>query len=75
VALSVGPFAEELRLGNFADWLARLQEQSVKLVYVDRPLARRRLLLDNLGRREADQRKDYLEVIRPKMARRGEQQT
>lgn len=70
LALRAGPFDESLTLGDFADWLARLQDLPTRLVYLDEPLARRRHHQNNLGKRHLDQRQDYLEVVRRRLARR-----
>lgn len=68
-ALRAGPFDEGLRVGDFADWLARLQELPTAFLYADGLVARRRLHETNLGRRSAEHRNDYLEVVRRRLAR------
>jgi glycosyltransferase involved in cell wall biosynthesis len=70
LALRAGLFDESLRLGDFAEWLARLKDLGASFLYVDAPLARRRHHQENLGRRESDRRSDYLEVVRRRMAAR-----
>lgn len=69
LALSVGPFEPSLLIGDFADWLSRLKDKGVGFDYSAGPVARRRHHADNLGRRMANNRKDYLEVIRRKLQR------
>lgn len=70
LARRVGGFDESLTLGDFADWLSRLQDLPTRFVYVQEPLARRRHHETNLGRQKKDHRKDYLEVVRRKLARK-----
>lgn len=74
-ALRAGPFDESLKIGDFADWLARLQELPTEFLYVDSLVARRRLHETNLGRRSAEHRKDYLEVVRRRLARQRASQS
>ncbi len=69
LAMRVGPFDESLKIGDFADWLARLQELPADFLYAEALVARRRLHETNLGRRSAEHRKDYLEVVRRRLAR------
>jgi len=70
LARRAGPFDESLTLGDFADWIARIQELPARLLYLEQPLARRRYHQNNLGKREVGQRQDYLEVVRRRLARR-----
>ncbi len=69
LALSVAPFEPALLLGDFADWLSRMRAAGVEFDYSAGPVSRRRHHANNLGRRMADNRKDYLEVIRRKLRR------
>lgn len=73
LALQAGTFDESLALGDYADWLVRLQALGLSMVYLDKPLARRRLHENNLGSRQKNRRKDYLEVVRRKLQREREQ--
>ena len=69
LALSAGALEESLLIGDFADWLSRLKAKGVEFDYSAGPVVRRRHHADNLGRRMADSRKDYLKVIRRKLQR------
>ena len=69
LALSVGPFETSLRIGDFADWLSRLKDLGVEFDYSAGPVVRRRNHADNLGKRMAANRSDYLQVIRRKLQR------
>lgn len=69
LALSVGPFEPSLQIGDFADWLSRLKDRGVRFDYSAGPVARRRNHADNLGKRMAGNRNDYLQVIRRKLQR------
>ena len=69
LAHSVGPLEATLMIGDFADWLARLQAAGAEFDYSAGPVSRRRHHDNNLGRRMVQNRKDYLEVIRRKLAR------
>ena len=69
LARSVGPLETTLMVGDFADWLSRLQAVGAKFDYTAGPVVRRRHHENNLGRRMVQNRKDYLEVIRRKLAR------
>lgn len=69
LALSVGSFEPSLRIGDFADWLSRLKSSGVEFDYSAGPVARRRHHANNLGKRMAANRSDYLQVIRRKLQR------
>lgn len=68
--LEVGLFDEELRLGDFAEWLSRAQEAGLALLRPPIQGALRRIHASNTGRRLQDRRTDYLEVVRRRLARK-----
>lgn len=70
----IGLFDTSLKVAEFAEWLSRAQDIGVRLEVVDAPVARRRIHSDNIGIRERDNRRDYLEVARRRLARRRAQE-
>jgi glycosyltransferase involved in cell wall biosynthesis len=66
----VGPFATDLRVGVTVDWLARAQEAGLKGHVLPEVVLERRLHLQNNGVREADQRSQYLHVLKASLDRR-----
>lgn len=66
----VGGFREDLRAGEFIDWLARAEEQGVQQRTLPDVLYRRRLHDDNLGRREQHAGLDYLRLLKNALDRR-----
>ena len=65
-----GPFSPAFRLGEFLDWYARACDAGLKSIMLDDILLRRRIHLDNMGRRERDKRADYLRVFKASLDRR-----
>ena len=66
----VGSFAPDLRLGEFIDWHGRAVDLGLRFVTLTDVLVRRRIHLNNTGRREQANRADYLQGARAALARR-----
>lgn len=66
----VGPLSKDLRVGAFMDWFLRAKETGERILTHDRVVLFRRLHDDNLGLRERDARRDYLEVVKARLRRR-----
>lgn len=66
----VGPFREDIRVGEFLDWWARAQESGVRCSTVPRTTLRRRIHATNTGITETDSRVDYTRVLRAALERR-----
>lgn len=66
----VGEFDEELKMAEFSEWLTRAKELEVPFLTPPIKAARRRIHGDNIGLREKDDRRAYLEVARRHLARR-----
>lgn len=66
----VGPFAENLVVGEWADWYARAEELGLPSIVVPAIVVRRRLHLNNHGLRSAPHRADYLRVVKGALDRR-----
>lgn len=71
--LAVGEFDATLKVAEFAEWLSRAQDLGYAFDIVPQPVARRRIHDTNLGIRARDDRRDYLEVARRRLARRRKQ--
>jgi glycosyltransferase involved in cell wall biosynthesis len=67
--LRVGPFREDLRAGDFIDWMARARELGLRLAVLDAVCLRRRLHERNAGRCSAI-RADYVKVARAALQRK-----
>jgi glycosyltransferase involved in cell wall biosynthesis len=65
----VGPYAEDLRAGEFIDWLARARDLGVREAMIPEVVLRRRLHAGNLGRRQPGS-PDYVRVVRDALHRR-----
>jgi len=70
----IGEFDPNRRHGDFIEWWARGQQAN--LIYAITPalVLRRRLHQNNLTRRERDQRREYLSLLRQKVARQRDAQ-
>jgi glycosyltransferase involved in cell wall biosynthesis len=66
----VGPFAENLVVGEWADWYVRAEELGVESIVVPAVVVRRRLHLSNHGLRAAAHRSEYLQVVKAALDRR-----
>jgi glycosyltransferase involved in cell wall biosynthesis len=60
---SVGPFPEDVVIGELVPWLARARDLGMRIETLPEVLAYRRLHESNLGRREKDRRGDYLKMV------------
>ncbi len=69
----VGPFREDLRVGEFIDWMARARELGLREAVIDAVCLRRRIHASNTGRDTAA-RIDYTEVVRQALLRRRRQE-
>ncbi|MFN7999123.1 MAG: glycosyltransferase family A protein [Bryobacteraceae bacterium] len=65
----VGPFREDLRVGEFIDWMARARELAVNFAVLDSVCLRRRLHETNTGRISTN-RADYVKVVRAALQRK-----
>ena len=70
-----GPFPTEYRVGEFMDWYVRARESGLKSFILTELVVRRRIHLDNLGRRAKDMRADYLRIIKKSLDRRRQSAT
>lgn len=68
--LRVGPFATDLKVGEFIDWYARATDLGLRATALPDVVLRRRLHDSNTGIRERDSRVDYVHVLRATLARR-----
>lgn len=68
----VGPFREDVRVGEFVDWFARAQDQGIRFTNVETVVLRRRLHASNTGLLQRDARSDYVKVLRAALHRRRE---
>lgn len=68
--LRVGPFATDLKVGEFIDWYARATELGLTTTVIPEVVLRRRLHGSNTGIRERDSRLDYVRVLRAALTRR-----
>lgn len=66
----VGPFATDLKVGEFIDWYARATDLGLTTTVIPDVVLRRRLHDSNTGIRERDSRLDYARVLRATLARR-----
>ncbi len=68
----VGPFREDIRIGEFIDWYARAKDAGLKFARIPEVVLRRRLHESNTGRLQRDARPDYVNVLRAALHRRRE---
>jgi glycosyltransferase involved in cell wall biosynthesis len=66
----VGAFDVRWRLGPFIDWYLRAQDAGLRATMLPEVLLRRRLHMDNLGRRERALRGDYAKLLKQALDRR-----
>lgn len=69
----VGRFGQDLRVGEFIDWMARAQEAGLKFRSVPDVVLRRRLHAANTGIVQRDARVEYTRVLRAALERRRHQ--
>ncbi len=65
----VGPFDEELTVGEWFDWYARLRDVGRPMAWVDEVLVHRRLHDANNGLRQRQSRSEYLHALAAHLAR------
>jgi glycosyltransferase involved in cell wall biosynthesis len=68
---AVGPFDDDLRLGDFVDWMARARHVGIPERVVPRVSLLRRAHARNTTRGAAAAKRDYLEAIARARSRRG----
>ena len=68
--LRVGPFVEQLDLGEFLDWYARSIDAKLVTVTLPDVVLRRRVHASNVGRHAASDHHDYLRVLKRSIDRR-----
>jgi glycosyltransferase involved in cell wall biosynthesis len=66
----VGPFATDLHVGEFIDWMARARELGWREEMLDAIVLRRRLHDTNQGVRHRDQMGDFAHVLKASLDRR-----
>ena len=66
----VGNFREDLRVGEFVDWLARAEELGLRSHIPDETVLRRRIHSTNLGLTRRDSSRDYAVVLKAALDRR-----
>lgn len=66
----VGFFDTQYRVGDFVDWYVRAAEIALKSEMLADVLLLRRLHDDNMGIREIDQRRAYLQILKQSLDRR-----
>jgi len=66
----VGPFREDVRVGEFIDWWARAEEAGLRARNTPGVVLRRRIHATNTGIVHADSRADYARVLRETLRRR-----
>jgi len=69
IFFDVGYFKAEYDLGEFIDWYSKAQEKGLQGYCIPEVLVKRRLHKTNQGIRKQHSRKDYLTIIRAKLAR------
>jgi glycosyltransferase involved in cell wall biosynthesis len=66
----VGPFREDLDVGEFIDWMARARECGLRDAMLPETVLLRRLHRSNLGIRRRDSRGDFAVVVKAALDRR-----
>jgi glycosyltransferase involved in cell wall biosynthesis len=65
-----GPFDTTLRVGEFIDWYSRAEEKGLRAEVIPHLVLRRRLHTTNQGQtKREDYGKDYLRILRARLAR------
>jgi glycosyltransferase involved in cell wall biosynthesis len=65
-----GHFFESGKMGEFVEWMARVEEGSVPVCVLPEALVSRRIHTTNLGIRERHRRKEYVHLVRQIQLRR-----
>ncbi len=68
--LRVGPFSGSTRIGEFIEWYGRAQDCGLRFEVIQHVVLHRRVHADNLSRRLAASRGDYLQILRTSLGRR-----
>lgn len=71
--LKVGPFQEDLKVGEFIDWYSRAKSAGLQEKVLSQVLYRRRIHGENQGIRQHNQRKQYLSVLKANIDRKRAQ--
>jgi glycosyltransferase involved in cell wall biosynthesis len=69
----VGPLRNDVRVGEFVDWLIRAREAGLQERMDGRVWLRRRIHGDNLGVRQRDAQGDYLRLLKERLDRQRKQ--
>jgi glycosyltransferase involved in cell wall biosynthesis len=64
----VGPFREDIKIGEFVDWCARAEELGLRLGVLPQKLYRRRIHDTNTMKSDVDKR-DYLKILKARLDR------
>jgi hypothetical protein len=65
-----GSFFESGKMGEFVEWMARVEEGGVPVHVLSEALVLRRIHTTNLGIRERHRRKEYVHLVREIQLRR-----
>jgi glycosyltransferase involved in cell wall biosynthesis len=68
--LRVGPFSENTRIGEFIEWYGRAQDCGLRFEVIQHVVLHRRVHANNMSRRLAASRGDYLQIVRSSLDRR-----
>lgn len=69
----VGPFKEDVKVGEFIDWWSRAEDAGITSTSIDDVVLRRRIHATNTGIVRAGSRVDYTRVLRAALERRRQQ--
>ena len=64
LAEMIGPFDEDLRAGEFVDWMARAKSMGVEVIEVDTVSLVRRIHRESATASDFQSRQDYLKVVK-----------
>ena len=68
--LRVGPFGNELRVGEWAEWYVRATEAALETRMLPEIVAQRRIHENNKGVVQREDRVEYLRIVREALRRR-----
>lgn len=67
---AVGAFSEELKMGEFLDWVCRANDRAIKFGMLDKVVLLRRLHKTNYGRENVQERGGYARLLKAALDRR-----
>lgn len=70
VFCAIAPFDEQLKVGEFIDWLSRLRDTGCKEIELPQTLFFRRIHQNNTSRNSDSKHLDYLSVVKAALARK-----